>query len=129
MNAERVSIARPTILVVEDEALIREIAAITLSELGYPVIEAASAQEALKLLDDVEILGGMLTDVQMPGMSGVELAQRVSRQFPGAGILVTSGRAAPTPSEMPQGARYIAKPWDSEQLIAAMRRVLPKTLQ
>lgn len=128
MNAERVSISKPTILVVEDEALIREIAAISLSELGYPVIEAGNAQEALELLGEIEVLA-ILTDVQMPGMSGVELARRVSQKFPEAGILVTSGRAPPKASEMPRGAKYLAKPWDSEELVAAMRRVLPKTVQ
>lgn len=125
MNAKRVT--GPAILVVEDEVLVRELASAALSELGYPVLEAGSAGEALEILQDVDSLQGLLTDIQMPGkLNGVDLAQRVREQFPEAGILVTSGRAAPKAGEMPSKAKYLPKPWDSEDLLSAMRKVLPR---
>lgn len=126
MNAMRVT--EPAILVVEDEALVRELASATLSELGYPVLEAGSAKEALEILAGVDSLRGMLTDIQMPGLlDGLDLAKLVREQFPDAGILVTSGRAMPGKNEIPNRARYISKPWDSDDLIGAMRNLLPKS--
>ena len=102
----------PVILLVEDEALVRMIAAEVLSEAGFTVLESANAEEALTVLQtrsDVQVL---FTDVNMPGpLDGLGLANLVHSGMPGVGILIGSGRIRPSRAELPPGARFIAKPY------------------
>ena len=112
------------ILLVEDEVLVRMIAVDVLSEAGFTVLESASAEEALRLLEtrpDVQVL---FTDVNMPGaLDGLGLAQTVHERSPGVGILIGSGRIRPDPGELPPGTRFIAKPYASSALTDAIRAV------
>ena len=66
-----------TILIVDDDDDVREILAETLEEFGYRVIRAGSGEEALQCLDRQDGPDMIITDVRMPGMSGLELAQKV----------------------------------------------------
>ncbi|MGK2909098.1 MAG: ATP-binding protein [Sphingobium sp.] len=84
---------RGTALVVDDEELVRASTAHMLSELGYQVVEAASAEDALKVLGNASQVDLMVTDHLMPGLSGTELAKRVRDSNPGMRILVISGYA------------------------------------
>jgi two-component system, response regulator PdtaR len=85
--------AKPTILVVEDDELLRLYAAGLLEEHGYGVVEAENADAALKLLetrDDVRLL---FTDIQMPGScDGMELARQVHARWPNILLVITSGQ-------------------------------------
>jgi PAS domain S-box-containing protein len=81
------------VLLVDDEELVRMVAAEILEELGYAVIEAASAEEALRIVAAGKHFDVMLTDHLMPGMSGTELARRVKAERPGAGVVLVSGYA------------------------------------
>lgn len=94
--------AKPTILVVEDEALIRLHAAIMLEDDGFDVVEAENADAALKLLetrDDVRLL---FTDIRMPGScDGMDLARKVHARWPHILLVITSAHARPTQAEMP----------------------------
>ena len=89
------------ILLVEDEVLVRMLAADVLSEAGFTVLESTNAEEALTLLEarpDVQVL---FTDVNMPGaLDGLGLAQTVHNRSPGVGILIGSGRIRPAPGEL-----------------------------
>jgi CheY-like chemotaxis protein len=64
-----------------------------LAELGYAVVEAGSAEEALRLVDDGQHLDVLVTDHLMPGMTGTELAREVCHKRRGARVLVVSGYA------------------------------------
>src|ERR1700735_1972442 len=86
---------RPTVLVVDDESVIAETVAAILSRSGYAATTAFDAPEALEiaLLSPPELL---ITDVSLPGMSGIELAITIRRIFPDCKVLLFSGHAATT---------------------------------
>src|SRR3954469_7202041 len=90
---EHASVDNPlVILLVEDEVLVRMVAADVLSDAGFTVLESTNAEEALRLLEtrpDVQVL---FTDVNMPGaLDGLGLAQTVHERSPEVGILIGSG--------------------------------------
>lgn len=116
------------VLIVEDETMVREFAAQSLSELGYVVHTAAQAQDAL---DKVASLQGplhlLLTDVVMPGISGKQLAQILQGQRPGLKVLYSSGY---TPNVivhhgvLDRGVQFLPKPYSPHELAAKVRQVL-----
>lgn len=115
------------ILVVEDEALIRSWAADLLEENGFSVLEAKDADAALRLLEarpDVKLL---FTDVQMPGsLSGIELAREVHARWPHILLMITSGRERPTRAEIPDDGRFVAKPYNAEELLGQVNDLMRK---
>ena len=115
------------VLLVEDEALVRMMAADVLREEGgFKVVEAADADEALTVLDATEDVRALVTDVEMPGsLDGFTLARVVKQAWPHIGIVVTSGRMAPGPKDLPLGALFMPKPYRPADLLAAVRTVLP----
>jgi two-component system, response regulator PdtaR len=115
------------VLLVEDEALVRMIAADVLREEGgFKVIEAANADEALTVLEATADVRALVTDVEMPGsLDGFTLARVVKQAWSHVGIVVTSGRMAPGPKDLPSGALFIPKPYTPTALVAAVRTVLP----
>ena len=82
-----------TALLVDDEALVRMSTADMLTDLGFAVVEAASAEEALVAIDQGIHFDVLITDHLMPGISGVDLAGRLQKQRPGVPILLVSGFA------------------------------------
>ncbi len=113
------------ILVVEDEAGVRQIAARALGQAGYQVLEAPGGREALGLLRDSGARPGLVfTDVVMPEMSGPDLAAAVADLIPGTPVLFTSGY---TDGEIVRrgllapGAAFLAKPFTAEALVQAVR--------
>jgi CheY-like chemotaxis protein len=118
---------RRTILVVEDEADVRTIAARFLSANGYQVVAAACAREALDLLaanPDVDLIFSDL--VLGSGMNGVELAHEACRMRPGLAVLLTSGyQGKYGGTESPTAPfELLRKPYRREQLVEAVRRLL-----
>ncbi len=113
------------ILIVEDEMIVRLIGSDTLVDAGYEVVEAETADEALRILDqhgDIEVL---FTDIRMPGsMNGLELARVVHERWPAVKILITSGDTFPRDSEIADHGRFLAKPYRTEVL----RREVDKLL-
>jgi two-component system, response regulator PdtaR len=111
------------ILLIEDEVLVRMVAADVLEDAGFTVLESTNAEEALRLLEtrpDVQVF----TDVNMPGaLDGLGLAQTVHERSPGVSILIGSGRVRPDPGELPPGTRFIAKPYAPSALTDAVRAV------
>lgn len=111
----RVRLTRKTVLVVEDEGLIRANAVDMIRDLGFEVIEAADADQAISFLERCDRISVVFTDVQMPGsMDGLRLVAVIRDRWPPVALLVTSGQV--TPSELPSGARFLAKPYGAEQL-------------
>lgn len=108
-----------TVLLVEDEPLIRLFVAELLEDSGFKVVEAANATEALVLLEAGLEINVLLTDVDMPnGCNGFELAHRVHESWPEAEILIMSGRRWPAQGDLPQGAAFLAKPCPNEAIVS-----------
>lgn len=106
-----------TLLVVEDEPLIRQLVVMALEETGARIVEASNVDEAEAALNGIHALDGLVSDVQMPGSrDGVDLAALVRKRFPDCFIVLTSGRSLPTDRPIPQRTRYISKPWSVEGL-------------
>ena len=116
-----------TILLVEDEPLVRRVARDALARMGYEVLEARSGVEALEVLarrdGPVHLL---LTDAVLPQMSGREVARRVLALRPDTRVLYVSGYASPgtTPSGATGETSFLAKPFTPSGLAAAVRGAL-----
>ena len=112
-----------TVLVVEDETLIRMLAADSLADSGYKVLEAADATEALRILEEHDEVAVLFTDVNMPGpMDGLALAGLMHDRRPDLGLIVTSGRGTPDLGRLPLSSIYLAKPYGPQQLAAAVEK-------
>lgn len=106
------------IMVVEDEPLIRLGLATTIEDAGYEVLEAASADEAIRKLEQTEGVRLVLTDVDMPGsMDGIRLAHYVNSRWPPVRLVVISGKIGVTAGQLPAGARFMTKPYQEPALI------------
>lgn len=117
---------KPTVLIVEDEEMIREMMDITLTQAGYCVTTAPSGPAALQVLKHQRVQL-VLLDVHMPGMSGLEVLEKIKRRVrPTPPVLmVTANRNAETVTEaMRLGcAGYVAKPFTPADLIARIKSV------
>jgi DNA-binding NtrC family response regulator len=101
-----------TVLIVEDEPLIRMMLADALEDESYGVIEAASALEAIAILATSEP-DVVITDIDMPGgLSGLDLADYIAAYRKGLPVLVTSGGRMIAPGELPGKATFMAKPYN-----------------
>ena len=123
-----------TILIVEDEPVLREMACNILKDCGYRVFEASSGKEALhnweKRAKEIDLL---LTDVVMPeGISGVSLAEQLLVSHPHLKIILTSGYTANEVSQKllaKTNARYLQKPYTHAELARTVRDCLDKTVR
>jgi CheY-like chemotaxis protein len=113
-----------TILVVEDEVLVRLAVAETLRDAGYSVIEAANGDEALEVLATSTQIDVVFTDVNMPGsLDGVALGRYVRSTRPGLKVIVASGRVARA-AALEAADVFLAKPYDPENIVKAVGSVL-----
>jgi CheY-like chemotaxis protein len=109
-----------TVLVVEDEALVREVVQVELEDAGYEVIPAASADAAIAILEARADIHLVFTDIDMPGsMDGLKLAACVRDRWPPIHIIITTGKAKPL--EIPANALFIPKPYVGRTVVDAMR--------
>jgi two-component system, response regulator PdtaR len=117
--------AAHSVLVVEDEPLVRLVAADIIEELGIIPYEAGDADEALFQLaahPDIDVL---FTDVDMPGgMDGIALAERVHQFRPEIGIIVTSGKMHVPEASLPDQGTFLPKPYRPEQLAGVVEQKL-----
>jgi two-component system, response regulator PdtaR len=117
-----------SLLVVEDEAIVRMVTADVLGDAGYNVIEAVNSTEALELLDARPDISLMVTDVRMPGeLDGYNLSRLVRMKYAAMGIVVISGDSPPREGDLPQGARFLSKPVLPSALLNAVRETLDQT--
>lgn len=112
----------PSILIVEDEPLVRLCAVEVLEDTGYQVVEAANADEAIAILESRRDIRVIFTDIHMPGsMDGLKLAHAVRDRWPSIKIIVTSGREKIAPQYLPEGGHFFAKPYDPAKLKDILR--------
>jgi two-component system, response regulator PdtaR len=111
-----------TVLVVEDDELVRELGVEFLSEAGFQVLEAGNGQEALSLLESNPKVGVLFTDVNMPGpLDGITLASIAAVKWPHLQIIIGSGNVLPRSGGLPKGVTFIRKPCDPESVIQLIR--------
>jgi CheY-like chemotaxis protein len=119
-NQTRSQIEPPSILVVDDDDEVREMLAETLRDFGYAVIQATAGEEALEILAQHTEVIMVITDIRMPGMSGLDLAERVQRERAGVKVIVISGYFNPQPVSQ----RFLMKPFRLHELASAVRAEL-----
>jgi CheY-like chemotaxis protein len=108
------------ILVVDDEEEVRDIVAESLEDFGFNVVTAASAEEALPLISSDSALAMVITDVRMPGMTGLELADRIRANWPNLKVVLISGYFLP--QDVPQ--RFLKKPFHMKELASIVQAEL-----
>jgi PAS domain S-box-containing protein len=117
-----------TILLVEDESDVRELATRVLERGGYTVIAVASAREALLVAEGSTRLDVIVTDVVMPGgMSGVEMGERLSRTRPNLPVLYVSGYTDHVKFHSPSGTRglhFLSKPFQPHELLTRVKSMM-----
>lgn len=114
-----------TILLVEDEAALRELTREALVARGYDVLEAPNGNEALALCQShSRPIDLMITDVVMPKMRGDDLARRVKELHPEVRVLFTSGYAATSIVEAIENASFLQKPYRFRDLAGRIRQIL-----
>ncbi|MEA2838330.1 MAG: hypothetical protein QOD89_2880 [Bradyrhizobium sp.] len=110
----------PTVLVVEDEVMIREVVKDELEDAGYTVVIAADADAAIAILEARRDIHLVFTDIDMPGsMDGLKLAACVRDRWPPVHIIITTGKSRP--ATIPANALFIPKPYVGRNVVAAMR--------
>jgi two-component system cell cycle response regulator CpdR len=114
------------ILLTEDDSSLRTFLTRALERAGHRVVQAESAYAALPHLEagGIELL---LTDIVMPGMDGIELAQRAREMHPGLRIMFITGFAAVAlnRSDAPSDARVLSKPFHLRELVAEIAAMFP----
>lgn len=116
------ALSERSVLVVEDDRAIRDLAAAVLEETDLRVVEAESGEEALHhLKQHAEEVVLVFTDVRIPCfLDGVDLARAVSTRWPWIKVVVTSGAPGDRLDHLPEAATYLQKPWRAlDVLIAA----------
>jgi two-component system cell cycle sensor histidine kinase/response regulator CckA len=126
-NAPGSSSAR-TILVVDDDPVVRNVVARGLERMGYAVCEAESGESALELLAHrTPMVDLVLTDIMMPHLSGLDLARIAAERWPKLRLVFMSGGIVPGPKERPSDVpaiRCLLKPFTSQQLAEWVRSAL-----
>ncbi len=117
----------PLILIVDDDEGLRLWAAATLQAAGYPILQAADANAAVKLLEQHPTVSMLFTDIIMPGMDGFALADLAVRRWPGLRVLYTTTREKLRDADDQPGLLHgiiLLKPYSREELAAAIEKTL-----
>ena len=124
---------RITVLLVEDEPIVREVTASVLTSLGFQVVTATDGTDALFKLANLEgDVRAMLTDLQMPHMNGQALARVVMKMIPDLPVIAMSGKfTAQDEADLAGlGVRArLEKPFDESRLVAVLREIFPDGFQ
>lgn len=114
----------PTVLLVEDEALVLMIAADVLEDAGFSVLQASDGQQALAILADHPEVDILVTDVNMPGLDGCALAKDVVAARPDIELVITSGRNRYNDDELPDDGTFLPKPYSPAALVSLVQKKL-----
>lgn len=114
-----------TILVVEDEAVLRMIAVDLLTGAGFEVIQATTADEAIAILDKIPDIRLVFSDVDMPGtMDGIKLVHHIRDRWPPVLLLVASGKHILAESQLPSGTKFFRKPYRGDTIVSTVKSML-----
>ena len=108
-----------TILVVDDQDLVRDVVRIALEEAGHRVVPAASPSEALEIIRTEQGFDLLLVDIVMPEMDAFELSARLLAGMPGVQVLYMSGY-----TDAREEGHFIQKPFSPSQLVATVESIL-----
>ena len=110
--------------IVEDEILVRSLAVEIAEEAGFSALEAADADEAIRVLQTRPDIQVVLTDIDMPGsMDGLALAQAIRQRWPPIQVVLTSGKMRPASDELPERSHFLPKPYDHSRLTGLLREL------
>ena len=126
-TAQGISSRNGTILLVEDQAPVRMLAEVVLSDCGHRVLVAGSGAAAIEIASQQEKIDVLVTDVVMPKMSGPELAAQIGRLHPHVTVLYMSGhtdQALQNDGMIGNGAAFLQKPFLPESLIGEVNKLL-----
>lgn len=116
---------KPVVLVVEDEFLLRMDAIDVIEAAGFAVLSAVDADEAIEILEARDDIAIMFTDIQLGGsMDGLKLAKAVRGRWPPIKIIATSGHVAVQASDLPDGGRFLPKPYSPAQIVGTLRELM-----
>ena len=115
---------RCLILIVEDEPFVRMLGADLLEEAGFDVLQAASGDEALRVLEATPEVRAVFSDIDMPGsLDGLGLARHICRCWPRIGVVLTSGHRIRA-EMIPRESRFLAKPYDGPALVRQIEEIM-----
>jgi DNA-binding response OmpR family regulator len=113
------------LLVVEDDTDFRDFLAEVLSDAGFDVVEAEDGDHAVKMLECIERLDVLVTDIEMPGhLNGNSVARLARHQHPSLTVVYVSGRPESLTNQIGPADAFIAKPFHSALMIFEIRRLL-----
>ena len=113
-----------TVLVVEDEFIIRMCTVSMIEDAGYDVVEASNADDAILLLEARPEICAVFSDIEMPGsMNGLKLIHAIHVQRPPAVLILSSGRVSPLVADMPERTVFLRKPYAEQDLLKALEAV------
>jgi two-component system, response regulator PdtaR len=116
---------RPVVLIVEDEFLVRTGTRAAVEMAGFDVLEAGDADEAIAILTARSDIRLIFTDVHMPGsMDGLKLAHFVRDRWPPIKIVATSARVRITASDLPEGGRFLPKPYSAADIASTLHELV-----
>ena len=114
-----------TILVAEDEASVRRFLVIALERAGYHVLAAVDGSEAIAILgNELTVIDAVVSDVDMPGATGLEVVAFAEASRPGIGLILSSGTNLWTAEDAVAGVTLLQKPFTIEELLNAIEAVL-----
>jgi len=114
-----------TVLVVEDEPLLRLSIVAELEDHGFLVLEASNADDAIVAIERHPEISLVFTDIDMPGtMDGLRLAAFVRDRWPPIKIIVTSGHHVPDSSLLPDATPFMSKPYDYGEVVSTIRGMI-----
>ena len=115
----------PTVLIVEDNPLLRILTVNIVEDAGFVALEADNADEAVAILEARSDIALLLTDINMPGsMDGLKLAHAVRNRWPPIKIVVASGQTRPADCDLPVDSRFFAKPYHGVTMISEIRSLI-----
>ena len=115
---------RPVVLIVEDEFLLRMDAVDMIEAAGFEAVEAANAEQAIEILEARSDITAIFTDIQMPGsMDGLKFARAVKGRWPPIKIVATSGHVHVSETDLPEGGRFLPKPYSPVQVTGVLREL------
>src|SRR5437762_3647053 len=116
---------KATVLIVEDEMLLRMRAVDIVEDAGFTPVEAVNADDALAVLESRSDIDLLFTDIQMPGtMNGLKLAHAVHERWPSIKIILVSGQVAPNKEDRPANSRLFEKPVEVREMIAELQGMI-----